>query len=257
MSGAEGTVSVRWLGQAGYAIEAPARELCLIDPYLSDYVEEDLGVPRVAAKILDPAETRATLLVATHWHHDHLDRPTCRELARANPELTFVGPRSTESRLRGWGIAPERIVSVARGESTSVGPFTVHALFARHDVPGWLAEDAIGVVIEVAGARIYHSGDTEYDSRCLEARRHWPLDAGFFVINGTGGNMNAREAALMAHEVGPRLAVPMHYGMWAPENYGPEATLDPAMFADYCARLGGPATTVLELGEALELRAAG
>jgi hypothetical protein len=32
--------------------------------------------------------------------------------------------------------------------------------------------------------------------------------------------------------------------------------LDPQLFADACAKLGAPATRVLELGERLELRAA-
>jgi hypothetical protein len=52
----------------------------------------------------------------------------------------------------------------------------------------------------------------------------------------------------MAHELAPGVAIPSHYGMWAPENYGPAATLDPQIFVEYCERLGGPPTLVLEHG---------
>jgi hypothetical protein len=45
----------------------------------------------------------------------------------------------------------------------------------------------------------------------------------------------------------------MHYGMWPSEYYGPSATLDPAVFVETCARLGGPDTYVMRVGERLEL----
>ena len=246
-------VEVTWLGQSGYAIRGQHGETCLIDPYLSEYVKEELGVPRVAPIVLDPASAVADVVVATHWHPDHLDRRTCVPLALGNPGLTFVGPPGNTSRLSGWGIPPERIRTLERGDSLTVGAFTFHATFARHDVPGWLAEDAIGVVVEIAGVRIFHSGDTEYDSRVLAARALGPLDLGLFVTNGSGGNMNALEAALLAHQLAPAVAIPNHYGMWEPEGYGPDATIDPQTFVVVCARLGGPPTRVLDLGETIEV----
>jgi L-ascorbate 6-phosphate lactonase len=241
-------VEITWLGQSGYAVRAPTGEICWIDPYLSDYVEEELGVPRVVASPADPNVDHVDAVVITHWHQDHLDPPTCRAIAKTNPAAVFVGPPSCVGRLAGWGVPRDHIVELGRGEEATVGPFVVRGTFARHDVAGWLAEDAIALVVDVAGIRIFHTGDTEYDARCLEAKAHGPFDVGIFVTNGSGGNMNAREAALMAHELEPSVAVPSHYGMWAPENYGPTATLDPQIFVDYCARLGGPPTLVLEHG---------
>jgi L-ascorbate metabolism protein UlaG (beta-lactamase superfamily) len=69
--------------------------------------------------------------------------------------------------------------------------------------------------------------------------------------------MSGHEAALMASQLPLGVAIPCHYGMWAPEGYGahpgqdPAAapTLDPRLFADTLARLGGPQARVLELGE--------
>ncbi len=250
-------VALTWLGQAGYALEAADGQLCLIDPYLSEYVLEELGTPRIAPVVLDPASTRATVVAITHWHHDHLDLPTCEALARAHPATTFVGPSSIVARLLGRGVAREQIVTLERGEMTTVGPFTFHGTFARHEVAGFLTEDAIGLVVETGDVRLLHSGDTEYDARCLTVRELGPFDVGVFVSNGSGGCMSGHEAALMASQLELGVAIPCHYGMWAPEGYGarpgdhgPGApTLDPRLFVETCVRLGGPPARVLELGE--------
>ena len=111
----------------------------------------------------------------------------------------------------------------------------------------------VGVVVEAGGFRLYHTGDTEYDARILSARALGPFDMGLFVTNGTGGNMSSREAALLAHQLGVARAVPMHYGMWADADYGADATLDPSVFVETCARLGGPPTAVLEVGVPVEI----
>jgi L-ascorbate metabolism protein UlaG (beta-lactamase superfamily) len=248
-----GQVAVTWLGQAGYSIQEPGGDVLLVDPYLSHWVEEELGMKRIAPIPVEPKAARASAVVVTHWHPDHLDRRTLVELAEADGQVGFLGPPSIAPRLAGWGVAPERIRELGTGSSVSAGPFTVHGVYARHEVPGFLTEDAIGLVIEVAGVRIYHSGDTEYDARLRDVSAFGPFDLGLFVSNGSGGNMNVLEAALLAHQLDPRLAVPNHYGMWADDGYGPGATLDPDVFATTCAKLGGPPTRVLELGETVAL----
>ncbi|WP_027007984.1 MBL fold metallo-hydrolase [Conexibacter woesei] len=257
MSATGGDTTLTWIGQAGYALEAPGGELCLIDPYLSEYVLEELGTPRIAPVVVDVETARPLVVAITHWHHDHLDLPTCQALAEHHPETIFAGPSSIVARLLGRGVARDRIVVFERGETVTVGPFTFHGTYARHEVAGFLTEDAMGLVVETGGTRILHSGDTEYDARCLAVRALGPFDVGIFVSNGSGGCMNGREAALMASSLPLGVAIPCHYGMWAPEGYGAHPgqdpaeapTLDPQLFADTCAALGGPPARVLELGE--------
>jgi L-ascorbate 6-phosphate lactonase len=246
-------VQIRWLGQGGYEIVAPDGTTLMIDPYLSDEVERELGNARVVAAPVAVEEAEPDVVVATHWHPDHLDPELARSLGRRRAPTTWLGPSTNASRLVGWGVAPELVANLDRGDERTVGPFTVRAGFARHDVPGWLCEDATCVAIEVAGVRIFHSGDTEYDTRVLAMREHGPYDVGLFVINGTGGCMNVFEAALMAHQIAPRIAIPCHYGLWSDAGYGAGATLDPEQFADVCARLGGPETRILEHGGTLRV----
>jgi L-ascorbate metabolism protein UlaG (beta-lactamase superfamily) len=58
--------------------------------------------------------------------------------------------------------------------------------------------------------------------------------------------MNAYEAALLPLQIKPRLAVPMHHGMWPDEDYGTSfghVTLDPTVFEETYRKLEGSGRT--------------
>ncbi len=73
---------------------------------------------------------------------------------------------------------------------------------------------AIGVVIEElhTGKKYYITGDTLYSTDVIG---DLPRDiyAVFLPINGAGNNMNARDAARFAADIGAKYAVPVHFGM--------------------------------------------
>src|SRR5215831_2206811 len=143
---AKGVGTLRWLGQSGIDISLPSGQSCLIDPYLSDWCGRFSANPRVPPVALDPATAKPTVLVTSHWHDDHLDPEAVPIIARGCPETVFVGPPSSAIRCRWWGAAADRVIGLGRGETVTVGDFTITAGFARHDVAGMLAEDAISVM---------------------------------------------------------------------------------------------------------------
>jgi L-ascorbate metabolism protein UlaG (beta-lactamase superfamily) len=250
------SVSVRWLGQAGFEVTASSGATCLLDPYLSDWCDREALVQRQAPVPVDVQSLRPTVVVTSHWHEDHLDPDTTRILAATSPSTVWAGPPANGARCLRYGVRDDRVIALDRGESATVGPFTVRAGFARHEVPGWICEDAISILLEVDGVRIFHSGDTEYDTRIVSSMAaRGPIDVGLFAINGTGGNMNAAEAALLAFRLAPRMAIPMHYGMWIPKDYGPGATIDPATFEDAYRRLADAPARILEHGETIDVEA--
>jgi L-ascorbate metabolism protein UlaG (beta-lactamase superfamily) len=103
-------------------------------------------------------------------------------------------------------------------------------------------------VLECGDVSVHHSGDTEYDSEIISDTRN--VSASLICINGTAGNMNAYEAALLAWQQRTRLAIPFHYGLWQDADYGAEATLDPQLFVDTYHRLHpAGATLVLQPAE--------
>src|SRR6266568_262481 len=135
-------ITLRWLGQSGFEITAPDGGTCLTDPYLSDWCGRYSSNPRVPPIAIDPAKIRPTVVVTSHWHDDHLDPESIPIIAQSSPATVFVGPPSSAVRYRWWGVAADRSVGLDRGESVAVGAFHLTAGFARHDVPGMLAEDA-------------------------------------------------------------------------------------------------------------------
>jgi L-ascorbate 6-phosphate lactonase len=244
-----------WLGGSGFIFETPTGTQVYIDPYLSDSAKAIFGLDRAFPPPLRPEEARPDVVISTHWHEDHLDPGTIPVIGRESPATQFVMPPSALSRAVGWGVPRERILSLTSGQSVRVRDVTISHTPARHEagISGWEVPDAMGVVLEVAGLKIYHSGDTEYDIR-LRLLKEQDFDVVLVCINGTGGNMNAYEAALLAYQLHPRTVIPMHHYLWAgaPDQ---EATLDPELFAETYRKLGGAGRVMIPaLGAPLDLR---
>ncbi len=252
-----GSVIAWWLGGTGFVFKTSAGTQIYVDPYFSNCVAQIFGVERAIPAPIPVAEAAPDLVIATHWHEDHLDPEGLPALARRS-DCRFLGPPSCRSRLLGWGVAGARVNAISTGERHTFRDVQITAVAARHvaGIPGWETPDAIGLLIETEGLCIYHTGDTEYDLRlrALAYDKSRPIDAMFTVINGAGGNMNAHEAALLAWQINPTLLVPMHHILWRDFTGGEQATLDPALFADTYQRLGGTGHVhALAVGASVEI----
>lgn len=117
-----------------------------------------------------------------------------------------------------------------------IGNFRIEAVPAEH--PG---EHCVGYVISAGDRRVYHSGDTTWVEPGVDG-----VDVAIVPINGKLGNVDAVEAARLAHEAGAKLAVPCHFDMFEFN------TTTPDEFAAECERLGQP-YRVLQNGERLSV----
>jgi len=251
----EGTVTVWWLYQAGIVVKSPGGTVLAIDPYLSDAVSKSYNQPRNVPAPLDPAQVQFDAVLASHSHPDHLDPDSIDGFA-SHPETVFVGPPMVADRVVAAGVDRDRTVALGRGDRTEVGDISVRAVHARHPFAPEPAPDAIGFVLDTGSVTIYHSGDTEYDSEIVDDVSG--VSAAFIVMNGTAGNMNVHEAALLAWRIEAKLAVPFHYGLWRDEGYGPGATLDPSQFVGTYERLApGAPTLVLSPAQPVTIGAEG
>jgi L-ascorbate metabolism protein UlaG (beta-lactamase superfamily) len=247
------TIACAWLGQAGYLFKSSNGLTVMIDPYFSDEVARQEGLKRLFPPPITADELVPDVLLVSHHHLDHFDEPTIKSFALAGRTL-LVAPPSCIARARALGWATPRTRSLVPGESATTRGLRITATFARHTLP-----DAIGFLLDLEGMRLWHSGDTEYDQH-LRALAPAKLDVAFICINGGGGNMNAHEAALLAWELKPRSAVPMHYGLWAAEDYryggaAPDATPDPRLFAATLRKLSAQIRSrTLQVGRVVTLR---
>lgn len=252
-----GSVTLWWLGGTGFVLKTSAGTQVYIDPYLTNCVSQIFGVERGIPTLIRPEAARPDLVIATHWHEDHLD-PEGIPIIAKHSEAAFLGPPSCVSRMLGWGLQRSRVSGIAQGQTHQFKDLAITALPARHiaNVPGWETDDAIGLLIETEGLRLYHSGDTEYDLRLRGlAYSQAPFDLAMLVINGAGGNMNAHEAALLAWQLKAKTIVPMHHQLWKDFTGGEQATLDPQLLIDTYQRLGGSGEVrALSVGESLTIQ---
>jgi L-ascorbate metabolism protein UlaG (beta-lactamase superfamily) len=252
-----GNVMAWWLGGTGFVFKTAAGTQIYVDPYFSNCVAGIFGVERAFPAPISAEEARPDLLIATHWHEDHLDPEGLPILARAS-QAQFLAPPSCVSRLLGWGVARDRVSGLSVGQTHTFRDIAITAVAARHvaGVPGWECDDAVGLLLDFGGLRVYHSGDTEYDLRlrALAYDKARPIDVCMLVINGAGGNMNAHEAALLGWQLGARTLIPMHHVLWKDFTGGEQATLDPQLLVDTYRRLGGTGhVKPLSVGEGLML----
>jgi L-ascorbate 6-phosphate lactonase len=251
-----GCLTFWWLYQAGVLVKSPGGTVVGIDLYLSDAAFRSYRQRRAVPALLDPGQAALDALLASHSHEDHLD-PDSVPAFMSHDRLRFLGPPMAVAKVMASpGASPERCSALARGDKAQVGDLSVTAVKARHEFAPEPTPDAVGYLIEHEGVRLYHSGDTLYDSEIVTDTPGTTVS--LIAINGTAGNMNAHEAALLAWLQEARLAIPFHYGLWPDEGYGPGATIDPQLFVETYRRLNpGGRTLVLQPGLPVVVDASG
>lgn len=220
-----------YLGGAGFLISYGGTT-ALIDPYLSYSVDKAIGNSRwerLYPPPFSPEELSfADFVFVSHDHLDHADPETIAALSSASSRISFVCGRAIAGKLRTYGA--ERVVALPCGEKHALRSMAVTVIPAAHEEVH-LSPDGepmeCGFILELGDLRIYHSGDSLVYKGLAErvAGAHVML----LPVNGNGyfrrsedivGNMDAYDAANLAHRCGARLLVPMHYDLYR-GNYVP------------------------------------
>lgn len=226
-------VSLYWLGQAGFVIDADGKRI-VIDPYLSDslagkYRNSPYSHARMAPPPITPDEIGAIdLVLCTHHHTDHMDGETLTALAARQPHLKFVVPAaSVELAMQRIGVGTSRLILVDAGLQCEVEGISVTVLRAAHET---LERDAegryrfLGYGLAFGGVKIFHSGDTvPFDGQVEEIRSFHP-DLALLPVNGRSdtlskagfaGNFMLEEAILLCERCKIDSMIAHHYGMFA------------------------------------------
>ena len=155
-----------WIGHSTVLLQLAGRNL-LTDPVFSQRAfPVQWAGPR---RMMDPALAIGALppldlVLLSHNHYDHLDRPAVRRIARAHPHATWIVPLGVGACVRGWGV--REIVELDWWERVEVGTLRVAATPARHFSgrrPGDRNRSLwCGYAIEMGGKRAYFAGDTAY-----------------------------------------------------------------------------------------------
>ena len=264
-----GVLHISALGQAGFALRTDDA-LLLVDPWLSTKLEEDAGITRPVPPAMRPEDVEAAGLVCvTHEHADHLDPRALGAIAAQAPDAIFLAPAPAVPLVEEAGVARERIHPAHDGVALEAAGARVTALRAAHE----LHPDAFGgyrfwrdergdhrclsYLVELAGHRIFHAGDTIWWPGMEDALRALTPDLAILPINGRDamrearnlwGNLSADEAAALAVAAEVPAVIPCHFDGVA-GNLG-----DPDRFLAALRERGpGIAAHVLAPGESVAL----
>lgn len=221
-----GGVGLFWLGQAGFVFKSSGGTVLFIDAYLSHSVERLFGTnwKRIMPPPMTADEVDCDWCISTHEHDDHLDVDSIPVISR-NPRIRFAGPRECVKYYRSIGLPNDRWMELTPGTQVQLGDFTCTVVYADH---GDLAPDTVGLVIEHAGLRIYHTGDTALRPEQMNHAINMLPQVILPCINGAYGNLDASTAADLVRMTGARLAIPTHF--WTFVEHGG----DPWQFQKIC-----------------------
>ena len=246
---------ITWVGHSTVLVELDGTRV-LTDPALRNRVAHLRRTTPADAGQLQALDG----ILVSHLHHDHLDLLSLERLGRSVP---VVVPRGAGGLLRQRRF--ERVVEVDAGEVVRIGGLAVRATHADHEGGRrFLGTEvaALGYLIR-ASHRIYFAGDTDLFEGM--ATLSAGLDVALVPIWGWGpslgpGHLDPRRAAEALRLLRPRLAVPIHWGTYAPLGFGRLQTAllaDPVtQFRRHAAELAPEVgVRVLDLGGTLHLDA--
>jgi L-ascorbate metabolism protein UlaG (beta-lactamase superfamily) len=149
-------------------------------------------------------DDKADVLFITHAHYDHF-QPDEIEKVRKRDTRIFA-PADVARELSG------NVTPVKPGDAIDAGVLKAQAVPAYNTAEERLEmhpkkNNWVGYVITLGTNTYYHAGDTDHAPELSKVR----ADVAFLPIGGTY-TMDAVEAAEMAKALGPKLAVPMHFG---------------------------------------------
>jgi L-ascorbate metabolism protein UlaG (beta-lactamase superfamily) len=218
-----------WLGQSGFLLQWNGKRV-LLDPYLSDSLTKKYAATnkphiRMSERVVDPRLLQnISIVTSSHNHTDHLDGETLIPLFQNNPDAVFIIPEANRK------FVAERIqkredfpVGLNDGENISVDSFEFYGVPASHNEierDEWGRCKFMGYVIRFGRWCIYHSGDTLWYDEMVSLLKPHKIDLALLPINGNdpgrgvAGNLDTKEAALLAKEIGAKMVIPCHYHMF-------------------------------------------
>src|SRR5271155_1028586 len=248
-------LGITFIGHSSFLIQIGGRKL-LIDPVFAERLIALRRLRRPGVKIKDlPA---MDLVLLSHAHMDHLNRPSLRRIVEHNTKVTgrapiAVVPWGGEDLADALGFA--RVVTIEWWQTKSISGLEITMTPCKH----WgarLFKDTHrgfgGYVIRGGGHALYHSGDTAYfDGFAKIGQRLKPeialLPIGAYSPDSYRGVHTCPEEALQAFlDLGARRMIPIHYG---PFRLSREPMEEPVGRLMAAARRAGVAGSVCVLPE--------
>ena len=238
-SSIDNSLKIGYLGQSGYVLKKNDYTI-LIDPYLSDYIENPNGLNDKRMKrnfppIIRPEEINSVdIILCTHGHNDHMDPWT---LENINPTFKLYCSEAAYNKNQA-NIANSQLKFIDTYKKINFGEFLITPFSAAHynkvDENG--NPDCLSFLIAIGDTKLFFWGDGILYDGILENLSKHHFNMFFAPINGRDwfreeegiiGNINSCELAQICSKLNIDFVVPNHYDLF---NYNSEI---PSHFINY------------------------
>jgi L-ascorbate metabolism protein UlaG (beta-lactamase superfamily) len=253
------SLGVMFLGHSSFLLAIGGKNV-LIDPVFATRLVLLRRQRRAGVRVEDLPPVDVVLV--THAHMDHLNLPTLRRVVRATRRKTgrapvIVVPHGVEDLVARLGF--EEVRTLGLWESAEVADLRVTLTPSKHWGARMFSDTHRlfgGYVVEGAGHRVYHSGDTAYFGGFREIGQRLrpqvallPIGA-YFPDTYRSVHTSPEEALQGFVDLGATTMVPMHFGTF---RLGREPMEEPPvrLMADAVRRGLEDRVRVLEEGKTL------
>ena len=243
-------LAVCWLGHSSVIFELGGNCRFITDPVFGNAAPVSFAARRYGPPPFPREELpQLDFILISHDHYDHLEYDTIRYFRDSG--VHFVTGLGVGARLRGWGIAPERIHELNWHESVTLGTAKITAVPSRH-FSGRTLKDRYKTlwscwVIENNGRRVFFGGDSAYGKHFKAiGEKYGPFDLACMEIDAWNerwkhNHMFPHEFPVAAAELKAKIGMPIHWAVFDLAGHPWKESI--TMVADEARKAGLPLFT--------------
>ena len=217
---------IYFLGQSGYVLKLKKLTI-YIDPYLTDYIENPLGMneKNMQRSFPSPIDPKLILecdaIICTHSHVDHMDPWTINNINSNFKLFASIGAYE-KSEIK---IPQSRITFLQPETTFKLGEINIIPFSAAHYelIDEFGRPDCLSILIQWRGINLFFWGDgIRYDGQ-YQLLSRYNFDYFFAPINGRDkkrekegiiGNIKENELAEFCSKLSIKHIIPNHYDMF-------------------------------------------
>jgi len=217
-------LAIYWLGQNSFILKTSEGTIIGVDLYLSRVITTE---PHVHAEPpIKPEDVVVDYAFSTHDHLDHLDPYTVPGVLKRSPKAVFIGTPEGREHFIKLGVPGSQAVGMKPRETLTLRDFKVTAYYSIDPREKFTNTTHYGFLYTFPACKVYNLGDSspgmaEAPQNLLQPVAEAKPDIAMLPVIGDYPARTPAQAYTFAKIIRPRIAVPMHYGCFAPRNVDP------------------------------------
>lgn len=180
---------IQWLGQATVRIQN-GQNIIYIDPYQIEKPE------------------KADIIFISHAHSDHFSPNDIAKLCGENTVLVFPATMDDTAKTLHIPYILAKPYEKMEIKSVQVEPVPAYNVVKNNFHPK--SNQWLGYILTIDSVKIYHTGDTER----IPEMKTMHADIILIPLGQTYTMNSVNEAAACTQDVGAKIAIPIHYGLY-------------------------------------------